>query len=184
MIYENLPEIVKKWKAPNWDKYFNDGQYKFSMAEREDIDNYYSEYILGTDKENEPVANTDIKEKEKDFIMVPDVLLTFHKEKKLNWFDILLYSKLKGLCNKRGYCWALNRSLSELFNVSVRNVQYALEKLEKNKLIKIKMNYRENTFHVESRHITIIPIKKIKNGQDIPKIPEDKLGMDSIDGIM
>jgi len=184
MTYENLPEIVKKWKTHNWTIYFDGGHHKFSKAENNDINDYYTEYLRGLNMEDETNKDKLPKKDSSPFFKVDDFLFTLKKEKKINWFDILLYGKIKGLCHKHGYCWASNPHLVEYFGVCKKTIQDSLATLEKNKLIKRKINYSDKPNHVESRHITITPIKKLKNEQKIPKMPEEELGMDSIDGML
>jgi predicted HTH transcriptional regulator len=108
---------------------------------------------------DEPTADVGIKSKEKNFIMIPNEVVKLKCKGGLTWEDLVIYGKIKGLCNKHGHCWATNKHLAEFFNTSTETIQRSLRRLRNQKLISIKMNYKPNTFHVESRHITVIPIK-------------------------
>ncbi len=54
----------------------------------------------------------------------------------------LLFGKLLGLTNKTGYCWASNRYLADMFDVSERSIQRRIGSLEKKGFIELEQNGR------------------------------------------
>jgi hypothetical protein len=174
--YDHLPVCCLRWGAEKWNEFLNgEPTYHYTTDERQDMEDYYFDVFKPKlDKENEKFFQQEEennKKKETDFIIIPNDIIKLKRKGGLNSEDLLTYGKIKGLCNKHGYCWATNKHLAEFLNVSTRSIQLSLKKLQKLKLISMKMNYKPGTFHVESRHITIIPIKKQKKGQDLP-IPD------------
>jgi len=61
---------------------------------------------------------------------------------KLSDSEKMLFGKLLGLTNKTGYCWASDRYLASLFDVSERSIQRRLNSLKKRGYIEIEQNGR------------------------------------------
>lgn len=162
MTYKNLPEIVKGWKAHNWDIYFNkDGYHQFSMLERDDIENYYEDFIRPKLEAMEDKTTNYKHKKEKNFLMIPHYIASHGS---LSAESKLLFGKIKALSNnKNKFCWASNKSLAEYFNTTDRTIRRWLEELTENGLIKREYKLKEGTHEVESRHIFIVIPKSEQN---------------------
>jgi len=76
-------------------------------------------------------------------------------DKKLSWFDKILYSEITALTNFKGYCYAYNSYFENVFNVSQSTVTRAIKNLEKAKYIKIEM-IKSNNNQILERRIYIL----------------------------
>lgn len=65
----------------------------------------------------------------------------------------LLYGEITALCNKEGYCWAMNSYFAHLYNVNKATVSRWIAKLEQAKKIKTKIFYKEDGKTIEKRLI-------------------------------
>lgn len=65
-------------------------------------------------------------------------------DKDLSSTSKLIYAEITALCNEKGYCWATNKYFSDLFNISVRQVQNILKQLCDKNFIKIIIEKKTN----------------------------------------
>ena len=75
------------------------------------------------------------------FIQVPSHV---YLDKKLSRTSQNLYGLILSLSYKDGYCYATNKNLSDMLEVSARTINYALSDLTKAELIHIEINARNN----------------------------------------
>ena len=75
------------------------------------------------------------------FIQVPSHV---YLDKKLSRTAQNLYGLILSLSYKDGYCYATNKALSDMLEVSQRTINYALNDLVKSELIHISINERKN----------------------------------------
>lgn len=67
----------------------------------------------------------------------------------------LLYGEITALCNQSGICWASNSYFSELYGVSTRTISRWISSLVYGGYIEIRLQYKQGTKEVESRHIQL-----------------------------
>lgn len=76
----------------------------------------------------------------------------------------LLYGEITALANRYGYCYARNKYLAELYDVSVETISRWISKLEKHGYINTEIIRNENKMIIERRiYILDIPSKKVLN---------------------
>lgn len=61
------------------------------------------------------------------YLMIPDPI---SKDKRLNYFDMVLYGKIYSLSRQQGYCWATNSYLSKEFGASESYVSKSIKRLK------------------------------------------------------
>ena len=71
----------------------------------------------------------------KSFYAIIPAFVRYDKE--LSSTSKLIYAEITALCNEKGYCWATNNYFSELFSISIRQVQNVLKQLCDKNYIKI-----------------------------------------------
>jgi len=74
------------------------------------------------------------------YIKIPDYVL----EKKISPRAKILYAKLILLCHKNGFCFANNKYLADILNVSTRTISKLLTALKNEKLIRIMYDESRN----------------------------------------
>ena len=87
-----------------------------------------------------------MSDKKLDFIVVPNKILHC---KKLTQGAKLLMGVIIKLCSSKGYCWASNDYLAEIFDVNRMTISRWVKSLKNNGFIKCKIyenyeNYRRN----------------------------------------
>ena len=72
-----------------------------------------------------------------DYIVIYAVVSRYiYETKELTPEDKLIAERIIYLCKKEGYCWITNRSLAEMYHITVDTVSKHIKKLEKIGLIK------------------------------------------------
>lgn len=66
-----------------------------------------------------------------------------YETKKLTPEDKLIAERIIYLCKKEGFCWITNKSLSEMYNITVETASRHIKKLEDIGLIKCIYDYNE-----------------------------------------
>lgn len=90
---------------------------------------------------------------------------TVRYDKELKAQEKLLYGEITALANRYGYCYAKNKYLAELYDVSIETISRWISKLEKQGYIKTEIIRNENKMIVERRiYIIDNPCKKESNG--------------------
>jgi len=83
-------------------------------------------------------------------------------DEKLSWSDKVIYAELLGLSHEKGYCYASNKALADLYGTSISTIQRALESLENNGWLERELIYEDGTNVVKERRI--FPLKpNVKN---------------------
>lgn len=96
-------------------------------------------------------------------------------DKRINGNEKLLYCEITSLTHKEGYCWASNAYFADIYGVDKRTIQRWLDKLKKNKYIRIQLKYVRGTKQVDSRKIWIKD-----SGLDMQKCDSDLMSLHSI----
>ena len=52
-------------------------------------------------------------------------------DERLDLYDKVILSTIMNLCKEKGYCYASNKTLSQILKISERKVQYSITKLRK-----------------------------------------------------
>lgn len=87
-------------------------------------------------------------------IWIPVEILT---DKKLSDKEKTIYAIIIYLSKENQYCFLINKTISELLNISVTQVSNLINSLKTKEYIDIELIYKENTKQVEMRKL--IPIK-------------------------
>ena len=93
-------------------------------------------------------------------------------DKKLSWFDKILYSEITALTNYKGYCYAYNSYFENVFNVSQSTITRAIKNLENFKYITIDL-IKSNNNQVLERRIYILGENIYKKYKDTPIVKND-----------
>jgi len=93
-------------------------------------------------------------------------------EKKLTWFEKILYSEITALSNFKGYCYAYNSYFENVFNISQSTITRGIKKLENLKYISIETIFSENKQILE-RRIYILGENIYKKYNDTPIVKND-----------
>ena len=93
-------------------------------------------------------------------------------DKKLSWFDKVLYSEITALTNYKGYCYAFNSYFENVFNVSQTTVSRSIKNLEQLKYISIEIIKSKNN-QVLERRIYILGDKLYKKMDTPPIVKND-----------
>lgn len=88
------------------------------------------------------------KETPNFYSIIPGVV---RYDKKLSWFEKILYSEITALSNYKGYCYAYNSYFENVFNISDRTIIRAIKKLEHFKYISIDLIKSDNNQILERR---------------------------------
>ena len=75
-------------------------------------------------------------------------------DKNLSDKEKYIYSLVVFLSQEKQYCYCTNKTISELFNISVTQVSKLINALKDKGYINIEMQYKENTKQVEIRKIS------------------------------
>lgn len=67
----------------------------------------------------------------------------------------LLYGEITALCNEKGYCWASNQYLAELYGVSVLSVKRWVNSLVTKGYVYRTLTYKPNSKEVDKRILSI-----------------------------
>lgn len=65
-------------------------------------------------------------------------------DKDLSSTSKLIYAEITALCNEKGYCWATNKYFSDLFDISIRQVQNIIKQLCDKNFIKVIIEKKTN----------------------------------------
>ena len=82
-------------------------------------------------------------------------------DKNLSDKEKYIYSLVVFLSQEKQYCYCTNKTISELFNISVTQVSKLINALKDKGYINIEMQYKENSKQVEFRKI--VPIEEKLN---------------------
>ena len=88
-------------------------------------------------------------------IWIPIEILT---DKKLSDKEKHIYSLIIFLSQEKGYCFCTNKTISELLNISSKQVSKLINSLKAKGYICVTMKYKENSKQIETR--TIKPIQE------------------------
>lgn len=97
---------------------------------------------------------------------------TVRYDKKLSWFEKVLYSEITSLANFKGYCYAYNSYFENVFSISQSTITRAIKKLEELKYISIEMITSDNNQILE-RRIFILGENIYKKYNDTPIVKND-----------
>jgi|GEM_PF-1346062 len=89
-------------------------------------------------------------------ILIPDI----RYNRKLTWFDKVLYSEISALTNVKGFCYARNIYFEKVFNISTSTVTRSIKRLEDNNFIKTELEIDEKTKSILYRKIFLTPMVK------------------------
>ena len=88
-------------------------------------------------------------------LWIPIEVLT---DKKLSDKEKHIYSLIIFLSQEKGYCFCTNKTISELLNISSKQVSKLINSLKAKGYIGVTMKYKENSKQIETR--TIKPIQE------------------------
>ena len=91
-------------------------------------------------------------------IWIPIEILT---DEKLSDKEKIIYAIILYLSKENSYCYLMNKTISELLNISITQVSKLVNSLKYKKYIDIELIYKEHSKQVEMRKL--IPISKNKN---------------------
>lgn len=89
-------------------------------------------------------------------ILVPGI----RYNRKLTWFDKVLYSEISALTNVKGFCYARNVYFEKVFDVSTSTVTRSIKRLEDNDFIKTELEIDKKTKSILYRKIFLTPMVK------------------------
>lgn len=79
-----------------------------------------------------------------DYIVIYAVVPKYiYETKELTPEDKLIAERIIYLCKKEGYCWITNRTLSEIYHITIDTASKHIRKLEKFGLIKCIYNHND-----------------------------------------
>jgi hypothetical protein len=93
-------------------------------------------------------------------------------DKKLSWFEKILYSEITALANYKGYCYAYNSYFENVFRISQSTITRAIKNLESRKYISIDL-IKSDTNQVLERRIYILGENIYKKNQHTPIVKND-----------
>ena len=88
----------------------------------------------------------------------------------INANEKLLYGEITALTQSTGICWASNQYFSKLYGVTPQAISKWIKNLERNNLITISYEYKENTKMIERRHIRLSEPKPNKVSTQVSKV--------------
>jgi DNA-binding Lrp family transcriptional regulator len=79
-----------------------------------------------------------------DYVVIYAIVPKYiYETKKLTPEDKLIAERIIYLCKKEGYCWITNKSLAEIYNITVETASRHIKKLEQIGLIKCIYDYND-----------------------------------------
>ena len=99
-------------------------------------------------------------------LWIPIEVLT---DKKLSDKEKHIYSLIIFLSQEKGYCFCTNKTISELLNISSKQVSKLINSLKAKGYICVTMKYKENSKQIETRTIKPIQEKFKDNKYNINK---------------
>ena len=79
-----------------------------------------------------------------DYVVIYAIVPKYiYETKKLTPEDKLIAERIIYLCKKEGYCWITNKSLAEMYHITVETASRHIKKLEDIGLIKCIYDYNE-----------------------------------------
>ena len=99
-------------------------------------------------------------------------------DKRLSYFEKILYSDIITLANKKGYCYATNSYFAKVYQTSISTISKSISKLVEVGFIKRKYQYKANSKMIERRKLYIPEndTRSIKN-LTAPLVENAKQGM-------
>lgn len=76
-------------------------------------------------------------------------------DNRLTKLAVLMYGEITALASETGVCWAGNKYFADLYNVSIRTISDAINKLKEYGYIDIDYQCKENSKEIEKRLIKI-----------------------------
>ncbi|MBO7667072.1 MAG: helix-turn-helix domain-containing protein [Firmicutes bacterium] len=80
----------------------------------------------------------------------------------------LLYAEISALCDQRGYCWATNEALGEIFGISAKTVSALISQLEDREYLAVEL-VRTPKGQVKQRQIRL---REMARAEPLPKNAE------------
>lgn len=76
----------------------------------------------------------------------------------------LLYGEITALCNEKGFCWATNKYFADLYQVTIRTINFWIKSLKDNAFIFIEIDQSKSGRKIFLKES--LPMKEISGGEE------------------